>query len=109
MPMKPPTPQSRISALSTSHHTCIHMVLHQLGFCGIPMLAPESRFGETRTLVEKVKLPVCPFDRRRKGTTGQLLLGCVRVGHIYEHGKPKIFMRFPPIHPKGVFRAQRSR
>ena len=38
MPMKHPTIRSRISALSTSLHTCIHMVLHQLGFCGIPML-----------------------------------------------------------------------
>ena len=50
------------------------MVLHQLGFCGIPMLAPETRFGETRTLVEKVKLPVCPFDLRRKGTSGHFFL-----------------------------------
>ena len=38
-----------------------------------------------------------------------LLLGCVRVGHIYEHGKPKIFTRFPPMRPKGVFRALISR
>ena len=72
--MKPPTLWSRISALSTSHHTCIHRVLHQLGFCGISMLAPEPRFGETRNLVEKVKLPVCPFDRRRKGSSGHFRL-----------------------------------
>ena len=77
MLLKPPTLRSRISALSTSHHICIHMVLHQLGFLW-DSDAPKPRFGETRTLVEKVKLPVCLFDRRRKGTSGHFCLVVLR-------------------------------
>ena len=63
MPMKPATPRSRILALSISHHT-----LYTYGVAPPRFLwdsdAPEPRFGETQTLVEKFKLPVYPFDRR---------------------------------------------
>ena len=81
MQMKPATLQSRILALSTSHRTCIHMVWHQLGFCGIPMLQNPAS-AKPEPWWKKVKLPVYPFDRRRKGVNKwTMFLGYVKVGH----------------------------
>ena len=81
MPMKPATPRSRILAIATSHHTCIHMVWHEIGFCGIPMLqSPASAKPEPWWKI--VKLPVYPFDRSRKGVNQwTIFLGYVRIGH----------------------------
>ena len=81
MSVKPATIRSRILALSTSHHTCIHMLLHQLvGFCGISML--QSPASVKPKPWWKIKLPIYPFDRSRKGVDQwTFLLGCVRVGH----------------------------
>src|SRR5664279_2938027 len=107
IPVKPVTPRSRILALSTSHHTCIHMVWHHLGFGGIPTLR-SPRFGETLTRWRKVKLSVYPHDRRRKGVDKwKFLLACVRVVHrnIQNQDLPQLFTRFPPVHPKSEFRA----
>ena len=81
MPMKPATLQSRILALSTSHHTFIHMVWHHLGFCGITMMqSPASAKPEHRW--KKDKLLVYPFDRRpERVNKWTIFLGYVRVGH----------------------------
>ena len=81
MPMKPTTLRSRILALSTSHHTCIHMVWHHLGFYEIPMLqSPAS--AKPEAWWKKVKLPAYPFEGRRKGVNQwTIFLDYVRVGH----------------------------
>ena len=70
-----------ILALSTLHHTFIHMEWHHLGFCGIPMLRiPASTKPEHWWKI--VKLPVYAFDRHQKRVNQWTnFLGYVRIGH----------------------------
>ena len=81
MPVKPVTHLSEILDMYNTQHTYIHMVWNNLGFGGV-FDASEPRFGETLDPLEKVKVPVYPFEQSRKGV-GQwtFLLGCVRLGH----------------------------
>src|SRR5664279_1155178 len=73
--------------LSTSHHTCIHMLGHHLGYGGIPTLrSPHS--GQTLNLLPRGQPFRLPLPPASKGVDQWTFLpGCFRAGHRNKESK----------------------